>query len=63
MLDTLIFKLMRRKEKDKFFEAFRETLSTDEFVEYLRDFSLNPKSDTEVMKAFRKWLRNRKKHL
>ena len=38
-------------------------LSTDEFVECLRDFSLNPKSDTEVMKAFRKWLRNRKKHL
>ena len=63
MLDTLIFKLMRRKERDKFFEAFGETVSTDEFVEYLREFSLNPKGDTEVMKAFRKWLKNRKKYL
>ena len=61
MLDKIIFKLMSNREREKFLWDFHEKVGTDAYVNFIRDFSLNPQSST-LMKEFRKWLRNKKSY-
>ena len=62
MLDKIIFKLMSNKEREKFLWDFHKKVGTDTYVDFIRDFSLNPKSSSRLMKEFRKWLRNKKSY-
>lgn len=62
MLDKIIFKLINSKEREKFLWALESKFGTDAYVDFLREFSLNPKSSTKLMKEFRKWLKNKKSY-
>lgn len=62
MLEKVIFKLMKTKERGKFLEAVESKYGTDAYVDFLREFSGNQKSNTKLMKEFRKWMRNKKRY-
>ena len=62
MLDKIIFKLISSKKREKFLWDFHGKVGTDAYIDYLRDFSMNPKSSSVLMKEFRKWLRNKKSY-
>lgn len=62
MLDKIIFKLISNKKRENFLWDFHEKVGTDAYIDYLRDFSMNPKSSSVLMKEFRKWLRNKKSY-
>lgn len=62
MLDKIIFKLISSKKREKFLWDFQGKVGTDAYIDYLRDFCMNPKSSSVLMKEFRKWLRNKKSY-